>query len=646
MAIVKMKRLRLIALLADREELLNRLQRLGCVEVDEPENADGDPAWAALARPADGALQQSRARLDRVNSAMDVIKQYGPKQGGLKPRPEVSQARFFDDKTYAAAEETADQLCGLQREITALEAERAKMESQRASLAPWLELNVPLETVSTASTTALFGTLPADADLNEVWAALGEAAELCAITPAGQDREFQSLFFLCHNSVAQKALDVLQEKGFSRGGPKGFTGTAAENDRRLAEALEDNARRTGELKARAAGYAGSLQDLWQCADRAGQEVRREEAKERLRDTGETFYLTGWFPAEDEAALKTLLDGYACAWESEEPAKEEYPEVPVKLKNNWFTGPLSMVTEMYSLPAYGSLDPNPLMAPFFVLFYGMMLADMGYGLLMVIISVVVMKKLKPKGPTTRYMFPLLGLCGVSTFFWGALTGGFFGDFIPQILKLVNPASTFTMPALFSPLDDALSVLLGSLALGLVQIFTGMAINIYKKIKRGEVMDAVCEEVAWYAVFFCIGIGALTSKWKYALLAALAILVLTQGYGRKGILGKLMGIGSSLYNNITGYFSDILSYSRLMALMLAGAVIAQVFNTLGVITGNIFSFLLISIIGNALNFALNLLGCFVHDMRLQCLEYFSRFYEDGGRPFQPLNIETKFVNIGKE
>ena len=125
--------------------------------------------------------------------------------------------------------------------------------------------------------------------------------------------------------------------------------------------------------------------------------------------------------------------------------------------------------------------------------------------------------------------------------------------------------------------------------------------------------------------------------------MVVLVLTQGYGKKGILGKLSGIGGSLYNNITGYFSDILSYSRLMALMLAGAVIAQVFNTLGSITGNVVTFILISMIGNALNFALNLLGCYVHDLRLQCLEFFGRFYEDGGKPFDPVKIDTKYVDI---
>jgi V/A-type H+-transporting ATPase subunit I len=201
----------------------------------------------------------------------------------------------------------------------------------------------------------------------------------------------------------------------------------------------------------------------------------------------------------------------------------------------------------------------------------------------------------------------------------------------------------LPALFSPLDDALAVLIGSLAIGMIQIFTGMGVSIYRKVKAGQVMDAICGEVAWYLVFILFAVGILMGQMKIALIVIVVMLVLTQGYGKKGIMGKLMGIGGSLYNNITGYFSDILSYSRLMALMLAGAVIAQVFNTLGGITGNVITFFIISIIGNVLNFALNILGCYVHDMRLQCLEFFGRFYEDGGKPFRPLEINTQYIDV---
>jgi len=270
--------------------------------------------------------------------------------------------------------------------------------------------------------------------------------------------------------------------------------------------------------------------------------------------------------------------------------------------------------------------------------------MAYGLIMIAMSLIVIKKSRPNGPTMRNMMPLMGYCGVATFIMGALTGGFFGDFIPQLVKLTS-GREIALPALFNPLDDAVTALVGSLVLGVIHIFFGMGVSVSMKVRRGQVMDALCNEGAWYLVF-ALGAAAVLTKNMVFVYAIIVLLVLTQGYGKKGIGGKLMGIGGSLYSNVTGYFSDILSYSRLMALMLAGAVIAQVFNTIGSITGNVVAFFIISMVGNALNFALNLLGCYVHDMRLQCLEFFGRFYEDGGKPFNPLGIQTKYVDIIKE
>jgi V/A-type H+-transporting ATPase subunit I len=312
--------------------------------------------------------------------------------------------------------------------------------------------------------------------------------------------------------------------------------------------------------------------------------------------------------------------------------------------------MSLITEMYSLPAYDGVDPNALMWPFFVLFYGIMMADMGYGLLMVIASVVALKKMRPRGGT-KHLLSLLGLAGVSTFIFGALTGGFFGDLLPQAAALINPNTTFTeMPALFTPLNDTVMILVGSLALGIVQIFTGMIVSVIHKCKTGEGLSALFEEGAWWFILFgvaflVLGVGNVNGV-PVVLCIGGVLLVLGQFVMKKSFVGGLMGIFGSLYNNITGYFSDILSYSRLMALMLAGSVVASVFNTLGAMTGNVVTFVIIACVGNALNFALNLLGCFVHDLRLQVLEFFSRFYKDGGEPFKPLDINTNYVDVIKE
>ena len=647
MSIVKMKRLRLFGMRSDREEILKVLQHVGCVEIDEPGMPD-DPAWESLSRPDDRALNEARDASAATLTALEILKKYAPvKSPLLKSRPVVSEREFFDDGAYAAALETARTLVDAEQRITALHAEQGRLRTQRLALAPWLSLDVPLDTASTQDVVIRLGTVPAKIAEAELLTAVQGATELCQLTVVSSDQNAHYLFFVCHKAAEEAADEVLREYGFSAANLRGWTGTARENDARLDAELAEAEKKLESIKAGIAAYKAQRGVLERCADRAAQEVRREEAKSRLLDTETSFYLEGWAPAEEVAGLEKRLEPYVCVCETEEPAQEDYPRVPVKLKNNWLTSPMSMVTDMYSLPAYGSLDPNPLMAPFFILFYGIMMADMGYGLLMILVSLLVMKKTRPKGPTVRHMFPLLGLCGVSTFIFGAMTGGFFGDFLPQLAQIIDPNTTFTaLPALFSPLDDALMVLVGSLALGVVQIFTGMAINMYKQIKRGEVMAALCNEGAWYLVFILVGGGIALGMVPQGLIAALVVLVLTQGYGKKGIVGKIMGIFGSLYNGITGYFSDIMSYSRLMALMLAGAVVAQVFNKLGAITGNVVSFVLIAMIGNALNFALNLLGCFVHDMRLQCLEYFGRFYEDGGKSFQPLNINTKFVDVSTE
>jgi V/A-type H+-transporting ATPase subunit I len=488
----------------------------------------------------------------------------------------------------------------------------------------------------------LLGTVPATVDFDAMAGALAEAAEASDLRLLSQDREQKYLELLVHVSQQAEALEALRAYGFAFSQLGERTGTVSQNLREVQdEQVKIRQQREQKISAiRAMG--GDAAELRLTIDRVSQRLATETTKERLLTGGAILYLDGWVDVPHIPELEKTLAGYDCAYELTDPDPEEYPAVPIKLQNNWFTRPMNMVTDMYSLPAYSGVDPNPLMAPFFILFYGMMMADMGYGLIMMILAAVVIKKTKPNGPTMRHMMPLMFLCGVSTFLWGAATGGFFGDFLTQIVALTTGGS-FALPALFSPLDDAVPVLIGSLILGALQVFTGMAVSMYKQFKRGEYLAALANEGAWYLVFLLAALGILgVMPLKAAIICIVVVLVLGLSYGKKGF-GIITGIFGGIYNGITGYFSDILSYSRLMALMLAGAVVAQVFNQLGAMTGNVITFVIIAMVGNALNFALNLLGCYVHDMRLQCLEFFGRFYEDGGKAFVPLNVSTKYVDI---
>lgn len=643
MAIVKMKKLRVVAMADRREELLEGLLYLGCVEITEPGNILKEPVWESLLRRETSRLVETKQEITAVNTALSAIKKYAQaKDGMFVQRRAISAHELMGEDLVAQGGAVTAQISELLRELTQLQGEESRLAAGRASLLPWAALDMPLEMEGTAHTRFLLGTFPGGTDMGAVKTELAAGDAAAELYEISGDQQLCYTLLICYQQDVESALEVLRPHGFSVTGFQDITGTAGENLRELERLLGENRQKQDAAVAGIVAKA-EMKDLLQVyLDRLCAEESKHIHAERLLTDGTILFFEGWAPAEKLEEVKTFLEKTDCAWEAEDPVEEEYPEVPVQLKNNWFTRPLNMVTEMYSLPAYNGMDPNPLMAPFFIFFYGFMMADMGYGLLMILASLYVMKKAKPNGPTMRHMIPLLGLCGVSTFIMGALTGGFFGDLIPQLV-LMTTGREIALPALFSPLDDALSVLIGSLAIGVAQIFTGMGISMYKQIKRGEVLSALCNEGAWYAVFILFAVGLLAGQLKICGILIAVILVVTQSYGKKGIIGKVMGIGGSLYNNITGYFSDILSYSRLMALMLAGAVIAQVFNTLGGITGNVITFFIIAMIGNALNFALNLLGCYVHDMRLQCLEFFGRFYEDGGKPFRPLAIDAKHVDI---
>ena len=391
-------------------------------------------------------------------------------------------------------------------------------------------------------------------------------------------------------------------------------------------------------------------ELKLAADVAAAKIARAEAEGKLMGLDSTVVMQGWVPAEKEDALARILEGYGVAWETEEPDPSEYPDVPVQLKNNRITDALNMVTNMYSLPAYDGVDPNPLMAPFFILFYGLMMADMGYGLLMMIAALVAMAKIKPRKGTLSFCRLLL-YGGISTFIMGALTGGFFGNAPEQIGKILGkPEGWGVLPSLFNPMTDSMLVLIGSMALGMIHLNTGMVISAVEKVKKGDAASALWEEGSLWVTLVGIILFALNKTVAPQIPAVLGKAILIIGGlmilygGTRGAtgFGKFTSIFGTLYNTLTGWFGDILSYSRIMALMLAGSVIATVFNTIGGIANNLIFFLIIFLIGHALNFALNLLGCYVHDLRLQCLEYFGKFYKDGGRAFAPLAVNPKYYD----
>lgn len=644
MAIVKMKRLRVIAMASCREELLRQLQRLGCVEIREPESAGAD--WSGLLERERSRLAEIRAALADVNAALSAVKKYADVREGMFPqRQAVTQTEFLSGTAADRARAASARVSELVQTASQLQAEEGRLLAKQASLVPWKGLDMPLELTGTVHTAFLPGVCPAAADLGALRQALGETA--CELLEISADKQQRYCLLVCHRAEEAQALDILRTRGFSAVSFQGLTGTPAENLRRLEGELQENRGRQAETADALRKSGADWDTLRLYADRLRSDTALEEGNENLLTDGTILFFEGWAPADRLQGVGALLDHLGCAWEAEDPKADEYPDVPVRLRNNWFSRPLNMVTDMYALPVYGSLDPNPLMAPFFILFYGIMMADMGYGLLMLAMGLFLWKK-KVRG-TMDYMGGLLVLCGISTFVVGALTGGFFGDFLSQLAKLIDPKSTFALPYLFTPLTDTMAILIGSLVLGFVQILTGMVISFVKKARDGHIMDGIWDEGTWWVIFLGGGLAVLgignVAGYPAVLILGILMLIIGSSRNAKGF-GKVTSVFGAVYNGVTGYFSDIMSYSRLMALMLSGSIIASVFNQLGAVTGNVIAFVIISALGNALNFALNLLGCYVHDLRLQCLEFFNRFYESGGKPFRPLAYQTNYVEIKEE
>ena len=656
MSIVRMKKVRLLVLRSRRDDLMRELSRFGNMEITEPEALLSDPDTAALLRRETSDLVQARTEQATLQRAIELLGSYAPEKGSLFAlRPEVDEASVMDEAALQSDLLLAERIVGLDERARRYEAELSQKRALSDSLKPWEPLDYPLDAKGTKTVAALFGTLRAEAEpeaLQRAAAAVSDAVQLYRVSSDADQHRF---LVLCMKNERAGVLTALHDAGFETVSFPGVTGTARDNIAALRREIGQLEAKKKALEKEIAANAASRGELKLGADRIGSVIARAEAVERLSGTESVVAVEGWCPADRQHELETLLERFECAWEFSDPAEEEYPEVPVKLKNNVFARAMNMVTNMYSLPAYDGTDPNPLMAPFFILFYGMMMADMGYGLLMIAGALVVLLKMRPR-ESLRNFADLLLYCGVSTLIFGALTGGFFGDFLPRIAAIIDPDTSFTaLPALFTPLDDTMAILVGALCLGLVQTVTGMAVSVVNKFRAGDWVSAVFDEITWWVILaglgmMVLGVGSVGGL-PVVLLVGCAMLVVGQLVIKKSVAGGLLGVFVAIYNGVTGFFSDILSYSRLMALMLSGSIIATVFNTLAAIPGNtvpvkLVCFILISALGNGLNFALNILGCYVHDLRLQCLEFFGRFYKDGGRPFAPLNLNTKYVDIIKE
>ena len=644
--ILEMKKLYLMAVRSKKDALLRELVQRGCVEFSEIEEEVAASELAGVLRREDTKLMTLKTQQTSLTHAIALLDKYAPAKSKLLSSPtEVAPAVLLDDAGLNAALKLAGAIEDADDRIKRITAEESRQRMLAESLQPWLDLDIPLGMEGTQRANVLLGSFTLKTDLDAVSAALADACEEAELFRVYEDKTSRYVAIVCIREGLGSVQEVLRTFGFAQAAFSGMQSTARQTLSEATRALEELAAEKSACEGSIVGESVRRDELKLACDRVSTKIAVAEAEGRLYGTDSVVFMQGWMPAEREGELARVFDKYDCAWECRAPEEDEYPSVPVSLKNNKFTNALNMVTNMYSLPAYGSVDPNPLMAPFFIIFYGLMMADMGYGLLMIIAAVVALTKIKPREGSLCFC-QLLLYGGISTFIMGALTGGLFGDAPYQLVHMFNPASTWEgLPYLFNPVNNSSLVLYGAMVLGVIHLNTGMAVSFYLKAKRGNIMDGLFEEAPLWVILVggvmmglkLLGVtDALFTAGKVVLIIGAVALLFGAGRHAKGF-GKLTAALSCIYNTLTGWFGDILSYSRIMALMLAGSVVAQVFNNIaampsanGVSVISIIAFIVIFLIGHALNFALNLLGCFVHDLRLQCLEFFGSSMRTAASP----------------
>ena len=648
MAIVKMKRMRLIAPKDIRSSLIDNLTRLGCVEVESSLPHVESEEYEGILYKEDNKQEAAGDRAV-VESALAILNKFVKSEKGLlSPRTLVKENDFYNKETVSGTLDIAKQINDYNETLATLNSEQSRLLGKKASFTPWESLDIPLDFASGNSFSVLFGVCQATADFKAMEAELTEQVPEAELILVSSDKEQHYVVLVCHSSVEEDALAILKTRGFSRMNFNGISGTARENIAQISKNLSDVDQEVANIVAAikdCAQYRGALEQTY---DLMNIESHQEEVVASLGYTKETVLVEGWVPEESVSKVEKVVADAGCAYEFSDPTEDEEP--PVSLKNSKLVAPFGVVTELYALPTYRSgLDPNPFLAVFFFTFFGLMMGDFAYGVIISLASYFLLKKMRPSG-AMKSIFQLGFLCGISTCFWGIMFGSYFGNVIPTVTEMLTGTAKTIPPVLMDPMGDPMSLFYLSLAFGFIQIFTGMGLSAWSMIKSGDFVGAICDIGFWYMILGgLVALALVGPVGGYVALAGAIGVLLTGGRKKPNFFGKITGGLGSLYG-IANYFADILSYSRLLALSLATAVIAQVMNTMGSLGGNTISgwilFVVVFVAGHIFNVAVNLIGTFVHTSRLQYIEFFGKFYESGGKKFAPLYDKTKYVELTKE
>lgn len=675
MAVLQMQRVSICALKRDRKAILEKLQAMGVMEMTQV--LDDESGFEKM--DTQGARNTFDKKAALADQALEILQEYAPEKKSLLSSLEGK--KLIEKETYnqvAVQKESmldmASRITGWQKEIAECRANIQKMENQIEALVPWMGLDVPMDFKGTVSVQALIGSISGALTLEEIYSLVGEyapEAEGVDVTILSVDRDNAYIVVLCLKKDVQQVEDALRQGGFAR--PSQTVGRipAVEKENLEAE-ISKIQKEIDDCQKQIAEFADKRSDLQLISDYFRTRAEKYEVLGQIPQSDQTFFVSGYVPKKAVSKVKeTLEENYDLVVDVEEVKEDE--EAPVLLSNNTFSQSVEGVLESYGLPGKGEVDPTFIMSIFYVFFFGLMLSDAAYGLIIFLACFIVLRKYPRMSRGMYKSLKMFMYCGLSTLVWGVLFGGYFGDVIDVVARTFFhadvPDGGMVKALWFIPLNDPMKLLLYAMLFGVIHLFMGLGIKGYTLLKDKKVMDFFCDVVLWY--IFLIGLimmllpssifasisqlpegtfpPAVSQTGKILAIIGALGLFLMSGRANKNVALRLALGAYDLYN-VTGWLSDVLSYSRLLALGLATGVIASVVNQMGSMAGDgivgAIAFILIFIVGHTLNLAINLLGAYVHTNRLQFVEFFGKFYEGGGKPFSPFKLTTKYVDVKEE
>ena len=664
MAVCKVKKVNIFSHIDLKDKIIEELQDAGCVQIIDVTSKLKIPGFLELNEINNTA---SNSELAEVKYCIDYLSNFKEKSKKIdkstSPLIDVYDYKklssLFFQYDYKEIYEKCVELDG---DLKILKTKENHLKNTQEHLEEWKELDIKIEDLEgTKNTKIIAGTLPSKdfvSCLEEI-KKIGKEIEVNKIAEDKKQCKIIIFSLTEYYTLIKKILNKYNTDYFKI--PLEFSGTPKNVLKNIFEELKNiEEKRQIIFKTSEKLYQKNL-SLYVAFDYLSILKSKKDVGKYIKQTKKVIIIEGWILERNLNELKNRLYKKYKELEVVFSDPKETKDIPVALKNNKFVEPFESVTELYGIPKYTEFDPTPLFAPFYFIFFGICLSDAGYGLIIAALSYFALLKLKFEG-TVKKFFGLFFLGGLSTFVMGALMGSWMGDTLNYLPNNILFIRTFLIDkiSLLDPIKNPMPLLLISLSLGVIQIYTGFIIKFIANVKENKIKTGLMDQGSWLLLISGILIFALTSAIgslagfksiaKYIIWAGLLFLILTQGRSNKNILLKIAGGVISLYNLI-GYFSDILSYSRLFALGLSTAVLAVVVNTFVMlfkdipIIGIILA-ILVFILGHLFNLVISGMGAFIHSTRLQYVEFFTKFYEGGGAYFKPFKIITKYIKVQNE